>query len=166
MLSDTLTDVAVRNLAARPERFEVFDAKVPGFAVRVFPSGVKSFVVFYRSKGRLRRLTLGRYPTISLSEARRLANDALNRAAHGHDPQGEKQADRGGMRFAEVVETFVELHCIRHNRAKSASMRSRLISNMLRRSGQAVSAGSRMTSRSSSVGSKRASRESVRSMSP
>ena len=120
MHRDTLTDLSIRSLTPRGNRrIEVFDAKIPGFAVRVFPSGVKSFVLFYRFKGRLRRLTIGRYPTLSLSEARRLASDALNRNAHGSDPQREKSEDRHGMRFAETVDTFLSTHCARYNRTSS-----------------------------------------------
>ncbi len=95
-----LTDLEIRNLKARPTgRYEIFDSKVPGFAIRVSPSGVKSFVLMYRAMGRLRRLTVGRYPVISLLEARRLAGLALNRLNHGVDPQQEKceSVRRGGM---------------------------------------------------------------------
>lgn len=123
-----LTDISIRNLAAHPsERYEVFDAKIPGFAVRVFPSGVRSFVVFYRVKGRLRRLTLGRYPMVSLAEARRLASEALNRVAHGTDPQRERSAERHGSRFRDTVETFVRLHCERHNRQNTAQETARVL---------------------------------------
>jgi len=51
--------------------------------VRVTPKGTKSFVLLYRSGGRQRRLTIGRYPTLSLSDARRKAQEALRDAALG-----------------------------------------------------------------------------------
>ena len=70
--SVALTDLELRSLKGRKDgRYEVFDAKISGFGVRVTPSGNKSFVVFYRQQGRQRRLTLGRYPVLSLADARR-----------------------------------------------------------------------------------------------
>lgn len=128
MQSVTLTDLSIKGLLPRGnERYEVFDSKVPGFAVRVFPSGIKSFVLLYRQQGRLRRMTLGRYPVISLSEARRLAQRALNSVAHGSDPQQSKTEARNGIAFGETVDTFIATHCARFNRARTAHETARIL---------------------------------------
>ena len=117
MLRDSLTDISIRSLKVDPkDRYEVFDVKVPGFGVRVFPSGIKSFVLLYRTNGRPRRLTLGRYPVLSLAEARKLAQAALNRVAHGIDPQHEKDAARRAG-FEVAVESFLNLHCRRDRKS-------------------------------------------------
>jgi hypothetical protein len=47
-----------------------FDRGFPGLALRVSYGGGKSWVFFYRIAGRLRRMTLGTYPALSLAEAR------------------------------------------------------------------------------------------------
>jgi hypothetical protein len=46
------------------QRYEVFDTLVPGFAVRLSPSGHKTFTLYYRHLGRMRRVGLGRYPDV------------------------------------------------------------------------------------------------------
>lgn len=128
MLHEPLTDLAVRGLKPDPKnRYEIFDAKVPAFGVRVFPSGIKSFVLLYRQNGRPRRLTLGRYPVLSLSEARRLAQAALNQLAHGTDPQKEKTEARRGDGFDTVVDTFLHTHCARFNRPSTAHETARIL---------------------------------------
>lgn len=130
MLSDALTDLSIKALRPRTEgRYEVFDSKIPGFAVRVSPSGIKSFVLLYRHHGRPRRLTIGRYPVLSLAEARKLANDALNRVAHGTDPQKEKDESRKGYRFEDAVESFVTTHCARQNRESTATQAAATLRN-------------------------------------
>src|SRR5712691_6271736 len=103
MSTTLLTDVAVRNLKPTVGRqFEAFDARIKGFAVRVSPKGTKAFVVWYRIGSKARRLTLGRFPTMSLAEARKRAQEALLQVADGKDPAAEKQrarAEYGGKLF-------------------------------------------------------------------
>lgn len=122
------TDLAIRKLAAEPgRRYEVFDARLPGFAVRVFPSGVKSFVVFVRVGGRLQRITLGRFPMFALKEARQRATEALGQAPRGEAPQAESKAAGNSTRFAAVAQEFVRLYCGRHNRESTARETERLL---------------------------------------
>jgi hypothetical protein len=63
-----------------------------GFGVRVSYGGKKVFVVRYRVNRRLRRLTIGPYPAISLAEARRKARMVMGDVAQGDDPAEDKQA--------------------------------------------------------------------------
>jgi Arm domain-containing DNA-binding protein len=78
VLKQPLTDLLLRKLKGGEERVEVWDSKLPGFGVRVSPSGTKSFILLYRFRGLPCRLTLGRYPVLGLGEARELAKEALN----------------------------------------------------------------------------------------
>jgi integrase len=90
-----LTDLFVER--AKPPtrgRIEYFDAAFPGLALRITESGSKSWCAFYRYKGRLRRLTIGRYPTVRPAQARKEASAALERLREGIDPAAEKRARR------------------------------------------------------------------------
>ena len=49
---------------------EIFDLGYPGLALRVGHGGAKSFEQFYRIGGKLKRESLGRWPSISLAAAR------------------------------------------------------------------------------------------------
>lgn len=88
-------------------RVEYFDAGLPGFGIRVADSGRKSWIAFYRHQGRLRRLTIGTYPSLSLVDARDAASDALRAAAKGGDPAGQKQRDRRAETFAELADLYL-----------------------------------------------------------
>ena len=128
MVSRALTDVAIRKLKAPPgKRVELWDARLPGFGVRVSGKGTKSFVVLYRLHRRPRRMTLGRYPMLSLAEAREKAREALAMAAEGRDPQARKRTASSTHGFADVVASFVALHCERHNRASTVRETRRLL---------------------------------------
>ena len=73
---------------------EYFDELTPGLALRVGRAGTKTWVVRYRANGRHRRLTLGRYPRLSLADARDAARDKLAAADSGEDPAAERAARR------------------------------------------------------------------------
>jgi Arm DNA-binding domain len=81
-------------LKPQRKRYEVFDTIVPGFAIRVTPAGHKSFTLYYRHHGRIRRVGLGRYPDILLADARKAATQHRGRIFDGADPAEEKKAER------------------------------------------------------------------------
>ena len=58
----------------------LWDADLPGFYLRVSASGVKSFGVWYRVRGRAKRHSLGRYPVVQLQPARERAQEILSEA--------------------------------------------------------------------------------------
>lgn len=92
------------------KQVDYFDKALPGFFLRVSPAGRKSFGVMYRKSGRLRRMTLGTYPPLSLADARKDASNALRDAVHGLDPATAKQEDRHAETFAEVAKEYLERH--------------------------------------------------------
>ena len=115
-----LTDLAVRNLKPTTGRqVDVYDSKIRGLAVRISPMGTKAFVVWYRIGSKARRLTLGRFPTMSLADARKRAQEALLQVADGKDPAAEKQRARteyGGNLFSTLVDEFIETYAKRKTR--------------------------------------------------
>jgi len=119
----TLTDRRIATL--RPNstaRLEVPDQKVPGLALRVTPSGAKTWTLRYRveggRKGRLRRLTLGSYPAVSLVKARKAAAHALGQIATTHaDPATLKRAARLGETVADLAKEYLARHAKRHKRS-------------------------------------------------
>lgn len=67
--------------AAKP--FEIYDARLPGFTLRVQPSGVRSF---YARIGRNRRIALGKVGELLPDEARERCQKVLGNFAHGRHP--------------------------------------------------------------------------------
>jgi integrase len=77
------------------------DADLPGFALRIKPSGVRTWVVQYRnSAGRTRKLALGRVGVLTPEEARQRARKTLSDVAAGGDPSASRNAARGAMTVA------------------------------------------------------------------
>jgi len=87
----------------------IWDSDLPGFGLRVWPSGKRSFVAQYRvgggRGGRQRRLTLGTYPTLTVEKARKAAGDALATAQLG----GDAAKARDDARIADTVSDLCDL---------------------------------------------------------
>ena len=114
-----LTDITVRALKSPPSgTSELWDGKISGFGVRASAKGTKAFVLLYRSNGRSRRLTLGRYPIMSLTDARRAAQQALAKVASGEDPALSARAPPVTNLFAfeTFAATFIERYAKPKNR--------------------------------------------------
>jgi len=84
-----LTEISVDNASPSIARREIPDGG--GLYLVLHPSGLKSWAVRYGQGGKRRKLTIpGAYPTIGLKVARKLAREALERVAGGHDPAADK----------------------------------------------------------------------------
>jgi integrase len=82
---------------------EIRDAKSPGLALRITPSGSKSWTLRYRlASGRQRRISLGRYPAVSLAKARDRALATLTAVAEDRDPAEEKRHERASAQRARL----------------------------------------------------------------
>jgi integrase len=130
MATVQFTDILLRKFKPPPTgRAEIYDGRIPGFGLRVTACGTKTFFVVGRHGKAFRRVSLGRYPTLTLENARRKANDALRSLADGTDPQQSKRIERtrNADLFPAVVAVFFELHCDRQNRASTAAETQRLL---------------------------------------
>ena len=78
--------------------FDPADAKkrvaVPGLELVVSYTGVKSFVLRRKLKGRVVSVTIGRHPAITVETARKEARTASQQIAQGINPNQRKRADR------------------------------------------------------------------------
>ncbi len=130
-----LTTAAVERFKAAPGvRTEYFDKLLPGFALRVSgpspsnPAGAKSWVVFYRFGGKLRRDTIGKWPILELGEAQEKARKLLAAVSENRDPHPPAQATNT---VEEVVDEFMKRHMAAHQRSLSYVTETRRIFDSL-----------------------------------
>lgn len=77
------------------ERTTISDSVVEGLELRLGSNGSKMWSLRYRTRsGKRNRLSLGRYPALSLAEARDRAIQALAAAISGADPAEERKTEK------------------------------------------------------------------------
>ena len=106
--------------AARPgaAEYTLWDGALAHFGVRVHPSGVRAFIVQTRVQGRMRKLTLGRFPETSLANARKEAATLLARVWTGESiPERRVRAPL----FHDFAATYRERH---RSRWKPSSLKT------------------------------------------
>ena len=124
-----LTVRAVEAMRPASERREIADGFLPGLYLVVQPTGAKSWAVRYRHHGQPRKFTLGSFPAIDLKTARDLGAKALRAVAEGRDPGHERAQARASQpdSIETVAAQFVERHCQRVNRPRTARETERLL---------------------------------------
>jgi integrase len=117
-----VTKSVVEGLSPSDDDYVVWDAGIPGFGVRVKPSGVKSYVVQYRNRktGASRRATIGQHgPLLTFHKARERARVILAEALKGNDPVADDRAARAAPMVKELAADYLEQHARPKKRQKS-----------------------------------------------
>ncbi len=116
-----LTKLLIEKTAPDDKR-DVFlwDSRVPGFGVRLYPPGKRMYVFQYRTKGRQqRRAAIGLHGPFTVETAREVAADLYEAVRKGHDPAEEQKpvARRAPDRIESVIDEFMQRYMAGKKRA-------------------------------------------------
>ena len=103
----TLSDRVVERLPVCEREEFYWDRDLPGFGVRVYPSGSKMYLVQCRGPGGTRRAVVGRHGMISAEAARRRGAAMLTRIRAGEEPE---PTPGSGPTIAELAERYLGEH--------------------------------------------------------
>lgn len=116
-----LNDVAIKALKPKDRVFRVADEK--GLCIEVAVSGSKLWRFRYRFAGKPKVLSFGRYPEVSLKEARQRRDDARGQLRDGVDPGVERKRAKLTARFnaantfGAVAEEYIDHKLVKEGRA-------------------------------------------------
>jgi len=113
------THLTIQNLKPRPKRVTFWCRGMDDFGIKVFPSGFKSWIYEYRFDNKTRRMTLGRFPKTSLSEATKLYVQTKEKVDHGIDPLEERFEKQNTWKSEPTVDDLIKLyieHCKNTNK--------------------------------------------------
>lgn len=104
-MSKPLTDAALRAL----KKGRLTDASLPGFSARA-SRGYVYFSYRYKVDGRRKQVPLGRWPVVSLAEARAMARRLYGERLIGGDPIAESEERARAMTVAEMIRECHRVH--------------------------------------------------------
>src|ERR1035437_8286387 len=99
-----LTDAQIKALKPRASRYLVSDGR--GLSLGILPSAVQTCTDRYRRNCKQLKVTLGRYPDLSLKATRAKRDDLAAQVAQGKSPAEEKKQARGGNPSNPTVREF------------------------------------------------------------
>lgn len=91
------------------QRATYHDAKTTGLQLRVTASGTKTYSVYRRLKaGQPERITLGKFPSMTVEQARKSAAALNSEIESGASPAAVKRAMKAELTFGEAFDDFIE----------------------------------------------------------
>jgi integrase len=112
MAQQKLTKSAVEQIPVEETDVVVWDTALPGFGIRVKPTGVRSYIIQYRDR------TTG---------TRGILADALR----GQDPVGERSAGRKAPHMADLASDYLERHAVPKKCPKSVRDDRAMLENVI-----------------------------------
>jgi integrase len=122
-----LTDAKLKVLKPKHARYTVGDSR--GLAIEVFPTGGMGWRFRYQLNGRTEKVTLGKYPDVSLKLARQKRDAFATAVAKGESPARTKQLIKAGGEDAALLCRFGDRYyreVIEKSRRHPMATRSRL----------------------------------------
>lgn len=122
MASDNKLNFTKRTLESLPcpstgKRAYYYDSKVRGLGVSLTSSGTITFIVYRKISGRPERITLGRYPDLSIENARGLASEKNSQIAQGKNPNREKNKLKDELTLKELFHSYCDRHAKLHKKS-------------------------------------------------
>lgn len=107
-----LKELQIRNLRPKAAIFQCTDDR--GLYLEVHPNGSKLWRYKYRHAGKQKRLALGRYPDVSLADARRRRDDSKRQLEGGEDPLAERKREKlvaafnAANSFSDIAKEYID----------------------------------------------------------
>lgn len=123
-LTTRLTKRTVDAAAPNGRDYFLWDDELPGFGLRVFASGKRSYVIQYRKDGRSRRVALGLHGPLTPDDARKQAKGLLGDVAKGENPAEERATIRRDPTIHELCDLYLKEGPVLRPRKKESTWKS------------------------------------------
>lgn len=109
------------SLQPQTKRYHISDDKVPGLRLAVYPSGVKTFLLCRKINGVTERIKIGRFPDLTIEQARNEAKRLNSLIILGGNPHKERIAERKAVTFRELYDHYYHHHALKFTKRPDAN---------------------------------------------
>lgn len=105
------TKAAIMAITPEPgKRLEFADSVLPGLRLRITPAGAKSFCVTRYREGKFIRVTLGKFPDLTVDQAREMASRILGEVATTRrNPNDQRREDKNkSITLADALAEYIK----------------------------------------------------------
>jgi integrase len=103
-------------LPLQGKRLYCYDNKIRGLALSLTSNGSKTFIVYRKINGKPERVTLGKFPDLSIENARNMAENVNSQIAQGKNPN-EKKENIKDWKFSELFDQYIERYAKNHKKS-------------------------------------------------
>lgn len=103
------TKKALQDLPAKDKDYTVHDTVSRQLVLRVFPGGAKTFFRYGRINGKVKRVKIGPFPTVSVVGARKKCDAINGNVAEGKPVQ---TSSKGGLTFGDLWQRYWDEHAV------------------------------------------------------
>lgn len=96
-----------------------YDTQVKSLAFIISKAGTRTFYYIKKISGNTEKIKVGRFPDLSIEQARDIAHEHNNTVAKGENPQDKRRAFNKEMTFKELHAWFIDTYA-KHHKAESS----------------------------------------------
>jgi integrase len=109
----TFKKETINQLPPLSKRYHISDRKIHGLQLVVYPTGVKTFLLYRKVQGVPERIKIGRYPDITIEQARNQAQKLASIITLGGNPQKDRIAERRQITFRDLYAQYYDHHALK-----------------------------------------------------
>jgi hypothetical protein len=102
-----LTKRLISSAPLKQREYFLWCSSVPGFGLRIYPSGKRVFICQVRVGRATRRVKIGAFGPFTAEQARQRAQEIVRAASEGRDPQREKSDARKAITVSELCDNYL-----------------------------------------------------------
>jgi len=121
-MNHKINNTLLASIKAGDTPFEVNDPQLKGFGLRVQPTGVMSYFVRYRLRGKQTRFVIGRTTEFTPAQARDAAKDRLAGVKLGSDPLDARKPVKQSMTLGKFIDQDFAPWVTTHRKAADSNL--------------------------------------------
>ena len=98
------------------KRSYYYDTKIRGLGIALTGAGTKTFIVYRKIDGKPERVTLGKFPDLSIENARKMAEEVNSKIAQGKNPNEQKRNIQQEISLGNIFDKYMNEYAKNHKK--------------------------------------------------